>query len=68
MLKGGFPLRSTRMAAIGSGWGLRPAVTLMQVSGRSQHTQMDVRLREVRHTNDVNGRPETLATSSMERT
>ena len=46
--------------------GLRLAATLMEVSvGRG--TLKWVRLREIRHKNDVNERPETLATSSMER-
>ena len=46
--------------------GLRPAATLMQVSvGRG--TLKWVCLRGIRHKNNVNERPETLATSSMER-
>ena len=59
-------LNSTQLASIGSFWALRPVATLLQISlGRG--TLKWVRLREIRHKIDISERPETLATSSMQR-
>ena len=59
-------LNSTGSDRVVFGLATRPVATLLQVSfGRG--TLKWVRLREIRNKNDVSERPETLATSSMQR-